>query len=82
MSHGLLWNEAMPWNDPANNERLMLESTDPYRYVLEQPMALPPGTLFNYCGGATSLLSAALAKGVGRRIDAYAAEKLFAPLAP
>lgn len=81
MSHGLQWDEAKPWNDPANNERLMLESTDPYRYVLEQPMALPPGTLFNYCGGATSLLSAALAKGVGRRIDAYAAEKLFAPLA-
>ena len=81
MSHGLLWDESKPWDDPANNERRMLEAKDPYRYVLEQPMARPPGELFNYCGGATSLLSAALAKGVGRGIDAYAAEKLFGPLA-
>jgi hypothetical protein len=35
----------------------MLEAKDPYRYVFEQPMALPPGVLFNYCGGATSLLA-------------------------
>jgi CubicO group peptidase (beta-lactamase class C family) len=81
MSHGLLWDESQPWADPTNNQRQLLEANDPYRYVLEQPMALPPGELFNYCGGATSLLAAALAKGVGRRIDAYAAEKLFGPLA-
>ena len=81
MSHGLLWNESKPWDDPANNERQMLEAKDPYRYVMEQPMALPSGELFNYCGGATSLLGAALAKGVSRGIDAYAAERLFGPLA-
>jgi CubicO group peptidase (beta-lactamase class C family) len=81
MSHGLLWDESKPWDDPANNERRMLDAEDPYRYVLEQPMILPPGELFNYCGGATSLLGAALAKGVGQRIDAYAADKLFGPLA-
>jgi len=81
MSHGLVWDENKPWDDPTNNERRMLEAKDPYRYVMEQPMALPPGVLFNYCGGATSLLGAAIAKGVGQRIDAYAAEKLFAPLA-
>jgi CubicO group peptidase (beta-lactamase class C family) len=81
MSHGLLWDENKPWDDPTNNERLMLEAKDPYRYVFEQPMTLPPGELFNYCGGATSLLGATLAKGIDRRIDAYAAEKLFGPLA-
>lgn len=43
-------------------------------------MALSPGVSFNYSGGATSLLGAALAKAVGRRIDKYAAEKLFEPL--
>jgi CubicO group peptidase (beta-lactamase class C family) len=59
----------------------MLEAKDPYRYVLEQPIALPPGVLFNYCGGATTLLGAALAKAVGRKIDVYAREKLFGPLA-
>jgi CubicO group peptidase (beta-lactamase class C family) len=81
MTHGLLWNENKPWEDPANNERRMLEAKDPYRYVMEQPMALPPGKLFNYCGGATSVLGAALAKAVDRKIDAYAGEKLFGPLA-
>ena len=80
MSHGWRWDENIPWNNPAHNERLMLEAKDPYRYVLEQPVALPPGLLFNYSGGATTLLAGALAKATGQRIDAYAQEKLFAPL--
>lgn len=80
MSHGLRWDESLPWSNPANNERLMLEAKDPYRYVLEQPAALPPGMLFNYSGGATTLLAGALAKATGRTVDAYAKEKLFTPL--
>ena len=80
MTHGLQWDETARWRDPANNERGLLEAKDPYRYVLEQPMALPPGAAFNYSGGATSLLGAALAKAVGKRIDLYAAQKLFEPL--
>jgi CubicO group peptidase (beta-lactamase class C family) len=43
-------------------------------------MASSPGRVFNYSGGATTLLSAALAKAVGRGIDVYAKEKLFKPL--
>ena len=35
---------------------------------------------FNYSGGATSLLGAALAKAVGKRIDVFAPQKLFEPL--
>jgi CubicO group peptidase (beta-lactamase class C family) len=80
MSHGLVWNENISWNDATNNERLMLEAKDPYRYVLEQPVALPPGILFNYSGGATTLLAGALAKTTGLKIDDYAREKLFTPL--
>jgi CubicO group peptidase (beta-lactamase class C family) len=80
MSHGLQWDENRSWKSRANNERQLLEAKDPCRYVLEQPMALPPGASFNYSGGATSLLAAALAKAVGRRIDVYAREELFEPL--
>ena len=80
MTHGLVWDENKPWDDAANNERLMLQAKDPYRHVLEQPMALRPGVMFNYSGGATSLLAAALVKSVHRKIDEYAREKLFAPL--
>lgn len=80
MSHGWRWDESLPWNNAANNERLMLESRDPYRYVLEQPIALPPGMLFNYSGGAPTLLAGVLAKTTGQTIDAYARDKLFTPL--
>jgi CubicO group peptidase (beta-lactamase class C family) len=80
MSHGLRWDENRSWKSQANNERQLLEAKNPYRYVLEQRMALPPGVLFNYSGGATSLLGAALKKAVSRRIDVYAREKLFEPL--
>ncbi|MCC8966812.1 serine hydrolase [Bradyrhizobium sp. Pear76] len=80
MSRGLRWDEARGWKSQANNERHLLEANDPYRYVLQQRMALPPGVLFNHSGGATSLLAAALAKSVGQSIHVYAREKLFAPL--
>ena len=80
MSHGLQWDENRNWKSQANNERQLLELKDPCRYVLAQPMALPPGAAFNYSGGATTLLAAALTKAVGRGIDVYAGEKLFEPL--
>ncbi len=80
MSHGLVWDENVAWSDPKNNERLMFEAKDPYRYTLEQPVALPPGMLFNYSGGATTLLAGALMKATTRKIDDYAKEKLFTPL--
>lgn len=80
MSPGLAWDESKPWNDPANNERLLVEAADPDRYALEQPVVRPPGLLFTYSGGATSLLGGALARAVGCKADQYAKEKLFAPL--
>ena len=80
MSHGQLWDENRGWKSKANNERQLFEAKDPCRYVLEQRMAWPPGAIFSYSGGATTLLGAALAKAVGRDIDVYAKEKLFEPL--
>jgi CubicO group peptidase (beta-lactamase class C family) len=80
MSHGLRWDESRGWKSRANDERQLLEAKDPCRYMLERPMAGPPGRSFNYSGGATTLLAAALAKAVGQRIDTYANDKLFLPL--
>jgi len=80
MSHGMKWDENVAWQSPTNNERLMFEAADPYRYTLEQPMAVTPGTVFNYSGGASSLLGRVLAKATGRRVDDYARDKLFGPL--
>jgi len=81
MAHGLKWDENVPWMSRNNNERQMFEAADPYRYILEQPMAAQPGTVFNYSGGASSLLGRVLAKVTGEKVDDYARNKLFGPLA-
>ncbi len=80
MSSGLKWDELLPYNNPANSELQMDEAADPIRYVLEQPVIAPPGSVYNYNGGNTFLLGAVLAKATGKRLDEYAKEKLFGPL--
>ncbi len=80
MSSGLKWDETTPYSNPANSERQLIASADPVRYVLEQPLAAPPGTVYNYSGGDTMLLAMTLEKTTGRRLDDYAREKLFGPL--
>jgi CubicO group peptidase (beta-lactamase class C family) len=80
MSAGWKWDESAPWQSADNTERPMFEAADPYRFIWERPVAAPPGTVFAYSGGATTLLAGVLAKTTGRRIDDYAREKLFGPL--
>ena len=81
MSAGLAWNENLPWDDPANNERRMDDAADPYRYALEQPVATPPGQFYNYCGGAPTLLQGVVQRTSGEALDVVAREALFEPLA-
>jgi CubicO group peptidase (beta-lactamase class C family) len=81
MSAGLEWREfGLQWSDPGNDERKMLESADPIRYVLGKPMAEAPGSRWNYSGGATYLLGAILEARTRRPIEQYARDRLFAPL--
>jgi CubicO group peptidase (beta-lactamase class C family) len=80
MSAGLAWNETIPYSNPANSERRMTDAPNPYRYILEQRLADPPGERFNYSGGATQLLAGILQKAGGKPLDAFAREALFAPL--
>src|SRR5579872_2564879 len=80
MSAGLAWNEMLPYSNPANSERRMMEAPDPYRYVLEQPLARRPGATYSYNGGLTMLLAAVVERSSGRSIDAVARDELFAPL--
>lgn len=80
MSAGLAWDENLPWNDPRNNEREMIMAADPFRYTLSQPVAFPPGTVYAYSGGATSLLGETLIRSTGRSLRDYAREKLFQPI--
>ena len=80
MSAGLAWNENLPWDDPANNERRMDDAADPYRYALEQPIATQPGQFYNYCGAAPTLLQGVVQRASGKALDVLAREALLEPL--
>ena len=80
MSAGLAWNENIPYGNPANSERCMTDAPNPYRYILEQRLADPPGVQFNYSGGATQLLAGIIQKAAGKPLEEFAREALLAPL--
>ena len=80
MSAGFAWSEALPYSDPRNSERRMIDAPDPARYVLEQPIARPPGVAYAYNGGLTLLLAEILKRATGKTLDVLAQEELFAPL--
>jgi CubicO group peptidase (beta-lactamase class C family) len=80
MSAGLAWNEYLPYSDPANSERRMIDAPDQCRYVLEQRIVRPPGAAYVYNGGLTALLAAILRRTSGRPVDELAKEMLFDPL--
>jgi CubicO group peptidase (beta-lactamase class C family) len=80
MSTGLAWDETIPYSDPGNSESRMYEAKDPYRFVLERPVAGPPGEIFNYVTGAPTLLGAVLRKITGKPTDQLTKEVLLDPL--
>jgi len=80
MSAGLEWNEDLPYNDPKNSADVMESKHDWVQYVIDQPMAAEPGTVFAYSSGVTQLLSHIFKEVTGENVDEYAAEYLFKPL--
>lgn len=80
MTMGLAWDESLPYSDPRNSEVAMEYAPDRYRFVLDRQIARPPGEAWTYSGGATALLGHLVAKGSGKRLGAFAHERLFAPL--
>ena len=80
MTMGLEWDEDRPYDDPANSEIAMERAADRVRFALDRPIVAEPGARWIYSGGATALVGALIARGAGMPLDAYAREKLFAPL--
>jgi CubicO group peptidase (beta-lactamase class C family) len=80
MSQGLAWDEDIPYSDPANSENQMDVSPDPVRYALSPPGVAPPGTVWDYSTGSTTILAALLHKAAGQPIDVLARTELFEPL--
>jgi len=80
MTAGLDWNEDLPYTDPGNSAIAMEASFDWVKFTIGRPMAREPGTSFQYCSGATELLSHVFHAATGRDIEEYAVEHLFEPL--
>ncbi|MGX9966867.1 serine hydrolase domain-containing protein [Roseomonas sp. F4] len=80
MTMGLRWDESGSYLNALNSEIAMEQARSRLRYVLEQPVATPPGQRWTYSGGATSVLGALITRGSGQSLPNYAREALFGPL--
>jgi CubicO group peptidase (beta-lactamase class C family) len=80
MTGGFDWREDLPYTDPNNAASLMEASPDWVEFTINRPMAEDPGKVFVYNSGATQLLSHIFRVAIGKDIEEYAAEHLFAPL--
>ena len=80
MSSGLKWNEDIPYDNPENSEMLMTASKDPLAYILSQPVAALPGTVWKYNGGTTQLLAEILRRASGKTVAEFANENIFKKL--
>jgi len=81
MTSGIRWDEStVSYTDPANSCASMEASADWVQFVLSQPIAAEPGTVFVYNSGVTELLAQILKKATGKHADEYAREYLFGPL--
>lgn len=78
MSSGLDWREGEPGRD---DELRLFWKRDVPGYVLSRRVVNAPGTAFNYDGGGTAVLADLITRGAGMPLDAYARQRLFAPMA-
>ncbi len=81
MRAGFAWDEqSTPYGTAENPVTHLYQSPDMFKFVLDLPMADPPGTKFVYNTGSSMLLSGVIAHAVGRDVESYAEDKLFTPL--
>jgi len=80
MAAGLDWNEEVPYNDPRNDEIVMIRSADPLHYVLSRPIVAAPGVSWRYNGGMTQVLGTILQRATKQPLADYARARLFSPL--
>jgi CubicO group peptidase (beta-lactamase class C family) len=75
---------GIDWTEPLAGVPLTLtqmsQSPDWVQFVLDRPMAGPPGTTFNYDSGNPQLLSAIIKKTTDSSALDFAKEQLFGPL--
>jgi CubicO group peptidase (beta-lactamase class C family) len=81
MASGLQWNEGgTTYGSLANDETRLYWDRSPASYILDRPLAAPPGTRWNYNGGCTVLLAEVLQQRSGRKLVDLAQADIFKPL--
>jgi CubicO group peptidase (beta-lactamase class C family) len=78
MASGLAWKEEN--YSPDEPIIRMYQARDRVKFVLDQPMAHPPGTTFYYNGGNPYTLSGLITKATSKSAYDFAKYQLFEPL--
>jgi CubicO group peptidase (beta-lactamase class C family) len=77
MASGIAWDETYEAGDADIAEMALQVDGSHVEVVLDNDMAHPPGTFFNYSSGDTMMLSHVLEQATGMRADQYAQRHLF-----
>jgi CubicO group peptidase (beta-lactamase class C family) len=77
MSSGLAWHEGGSGRD---DEHRLYWKWSPDRYVFSRPIAVPPGSRWNYNSGGVAVLADILTRTTHRNLKELARESLFEPL--
>ena len=85
MSSGLAWVEDYVPDHPSDVIAMLfgVGREDVAAFAASQPLAHPPGSVFYYSSGTTNIVSALVARAIGRSgagFEAWMRERLFAPL--
>lgn len=78
---GIEWDEtSTDYRNVANSTNQLINSSDWYDFVLNRPLATPPGQNFRYSSGASTLMSRMIRVATGMSPDEFARQELFDPL--
>lgn len=80
MRTGIAWDDEGGFGSETDSTYALENSVTWIQFILDQPMYAEPGTVFKYNDGASVLLGKILHEATGKRVDAWAREKLFSPI--
>jgi CubicO group peptidase (beta-lactamase class C family) len=80
MRPGFEWNENISYWDPANDATIVEGTEDWVGYLLDKPIAVPQGEVYNYNSTNTQLMSEIVSTASGMPLDEYARKYLFEPI--